>query len=98
MPDKKEVLEVDIRTKQNNPNQCTVAPDFVAKRGHKVIFKFPEFPDAKIKILGPSPFAEPELPIGGHKVRDDAATGPVKYVVTWTDGGSGNGTGEVIPV
>jgi hypothetical protein len=107
MPEKPQVLEVDIKTKPQNRKDCTVAPNFVAKRGSMVVFRFPEFEDADIVFKKPAPFAAPpgledqgelRLKPGRHKVKDDAPLGTLTYTVKWAGGGSGNGTGEVIPV
>ena len=98
MPQKEQKLKVNIKTKPNNKKDCDV-PDFIAKQGSTVVFQFDEFPDAKIKFTeDPSPFAAPEFQVGPHTVRAFAAEGAVRFKVTWVGGGSGNGTGEVIPV
>jgi hypothetical protein len=98
MPQKEQKLNVNIKTKPNNKQDCDV-PDFVAKPGSTVVFQFDEFPGARIVFNGnSSPFAAPEFNVGPHRVRDNAAQGQVRFKVTWVGGGSGNGTGEVIPV
>ena len=95
MPEKPEVLTVNIH---KTPEGCAPDHPFVAKPGSTVVFAFAQAPDATIKILGTSPFDEPEFPLGPHKVRANAARGPVKYRVSWGTDKQGNGSGEVIPV
>ena len=95
-----EKLKVTIKKKPDKPRECSVTPDFVAKRGSTIVFEFDDFKKtAEIVFLGPSPLeTRPPVRPGAHRVKGDAPIGRVKYRVIWPDegGGDGNGTGEII--
>jgi hypothetical protein len=97
MPTKTLVLTVNIRKVGNN--DCEVLDHFVATPGSAIEFRFPGVQDAEITFEGPSPLTTPIGRIGSNAVKNNAAAPrDHRFTVTWAGGGSGNGTGEVIPV
>jgi hypothetical protein len=92
----------------NNPSSCFADP-FSARPGDTVKFRFQGVPSARIEFdNSQSPFEGPpgfNLESDGAE-NDGAADKTVKaaqpagtftYKITWSNGGSGNGGGEVLP-
>jgi hypothetical protein len=90
-------LAVVVRTNPSDHTKCVVDRAFVAARGDKVDFRFPEMPDAEIVFDGVSPFDLLTFKVGPQIVRPDAPAQKFNYTVRWAGGGEGNGGGEVHP-
>lgn len=92
-------LKVDLSVDPGNKNKCIVSGSFEASPGDKVVFVFPDAPDAEITFVGNSPFNQMTFPVGTQVVRPHAAVRSYGYIVQWGSGGGGvgNGGGEVHP-
>src|SRR6266849_2531695 len=92
-------VTVTIKRDPQNPRKCLSVPNpFHVKAGGDIKFVFEVGDEGAIDFGTNSPFKEATFKIGKNgvtkTVRDDVSRGPFPYTVTWTDNGTGNGSGR----